>query len=355
MKKIAINGESWCRNITGIERVATEVVVALDSLAKSGEIELILPANAKNVPVLKNIHIVQLSKSVSFFPVWCQIDFQKYVLTHHAISLDFSNVCPVFCPGIEYIHDIYCKLFPSDFKTKHDKFVQFYSSFMYRTIAHHAKKIVTVSEYSKKTIVDAYHINPNRVEVIYDGLGEYNTIQPDFSIFEKLPQHAEKPFYFTLGSLSVRKNLKWIADHAELYPNELFVISGKSLPDVVPPYLEKMKHMENVIMAGYLSDAQVKALCSKCKAFIFPSYFEGFGLPPLEAVSCGAQIIVSNATCLPEVYGSYAHYIDPDEPNVDLSRLLTEKVTYPQELLDKYTVANSAKQLYALITSILHY
>lgn len=351
-KIIAINGESYCRNITGIERVATETIEYLDTLASPGEIELILPANAKRVPVLKNIKVVQLQYEISSYPKWTQFVFQKYVRTHHAVSLDFTNTCPLFHPGIEYIHDIYCKLYPADFKTRHDKIVRLYSSFMYGIIARHAKKIIAVSEYTKKTIVDTYHINPKRIEVIYDGLGQYNTIPVDSSIFSKFPQLKNKDFYFTLGSLSVRKNLKWIADHAALYPNELFVVSGKALPDVVPPYLEKMKSLKNVIMAGYLSDGEVKAILSECKAFIFPSYFEGFGLPPLEALSCGAQIIISNSTCLPEIYGKSAHYINPDEPNVDLERLLEEPVANSQEILHALTIEKSAKQLYKVIKSV---
>ena len=105
-------------------------------------------------------------------------------------------------------------------------------------------------------------------------------------------------------------------------------------------------------MAGYLSDGEVKAILSECKAFIFPSYFEGFGLPPLEALSCGAQIIISNSTCLPEIYGKSAHYINPDEPNVDLERLLEEPVANSQEILHSLTIEKSAKQLYKVIKSV---
>ena len=350
---LAINGEFFCRNLTGIERVAIDTLEALDRLLPPGRTELVLPSNAQNVPQYANIKRVSLPVAASFFPKWTQGAFQKYVLKNRRLSLDFSNTCPYFSPGIEFLHDIYGRLYTDDFKSRRDKLIRLYSNIMYRRIAKKAKKIIAVSEYTKKTIVETYKINPERVKVIYDGLGSYKKIKPDFSVFERLPQLKEKNFYFTLGSLSTRKNLKWIAANARAFPDAFFAVSGKPLPSMVPPELEAMKSLPNVLMTGYLSDAEVKALLSKAKAFVFPSYFEGFGLPPLEALSCGAQIVISDRTSLPEIYGKCAHYIDPDNQNVDIAALLKEPVEGAENLLEKLTVENSARQLAEVITEVL--
>ncbi len=352
-RKIMINGESWCRTLTGVERLAIEVTQALDSLFAPNEAELIVPKNAVNVPELKNIKVVKLNVKANFFPIWTQIFFQAYVLLHHGISFDFSNTCPFFTPGVEFIHDIYAKLYPESFISKRDKLIHLYHLIMYRTIAKRAKKIFTVSEYTKKTIVDTYKIDPNKIKVVYSGVSHYNKVQKDDSIFEKLSLNKDQQFYFTLGSLSLRKNLKWIANHAELYPEEFFIISGQSLVNfMLPPELEKLKNLKNVILAGYLTDEQVKALLSKCKAFIFPSYFEGFGLPPLEALSCEAKIIISNATSLPEIYGNCAYYIDPDKPDTNLEELLQHDVATSSELLKKFTLENTAKRIYSILEEL---
>jgi glycosyltransferase involved in cell wall biosynthesis len=90
----------------------------------------------------------------------------------------------------------------------------------------------------------------------------------------------------------------------------------------------------------------------KCKAFILPSYYEGFGLTPLEALSCGAKIIVASAASLPGIYGKTAHYIDPFNIDVDLDALLREPVEAPDSILEKYSYDTSAKQVYDLIQSI---
>ncbi|MCR4821497.1 MAG: glycosyltransferase family 4 protein [Treponema sp.] len=348
---IAINGECWCRNLTGIERLAIEVTSYLDELVKPGQMELILPSNAKNIPHLKNIKTVILPVQAHFIPKWTQIDYQGYVLKNHRYSFNYSNTAPFFCPGFEFIHDIYAKLYTADLKTKRDKLIQLYSNLMYRTIAKRARLIFTVSEYTKKTIIDRYKTPEKKIKVVYSGVSAYSHIKSDESIFERLPSLREKSFYFTLGSLSTRKNLKWIARHAELYPNELFAVSGKALPSLVAPELEKMKTLKNVIMTGYLSDEEVKALLHKCKAFIFPSYFEGFGLPPLEALSCGCPIIISNATCLPEIYGNCAHYIDPENADVNLDALLAEKVEEPDRLFEKYNLKKTAGRIYEILQS----
>ena len=225
---------------------------------------------------------------------------------------------------------------------------------MYRRIAKKAKEVITVSEYTKKTIIDSYHTKPEKISVVYSGLSqEYKNLEPDFSIFEKFPVLKEKPFYFTLGSLSKRKNLLWILKHAELYPNEFFVVSGKALNNVIPQELEELKNLKNILLAGYLKDEEVKAIYTKAKAFIFPTYFEGFGLPPLEALSMNCPIIISDSTCLPEIYGKCAHYINPNDPSINLDEVLKQKTESPKELLEKFTLKNTAERLYKIIEKYL--
>ncbi|MBQ2463493.1 MAG: glycosyltransferase family 1 protein, partial [Treponema sp.] len=111
MKKIvAINGESWAKNLTGIERVAQDTVTYLDKICSPGEFELVVPKNILRPAEFKNIKVVQLDAEAHFFPKWTQIHFQKYVIKNRRLSFDFSNTCPYFAPGIEYLHDIYAKL-----------------------------------------------------------------------------------------------------------------------------------------------------------------------------------------------------------------------------------------------------
>jgi glycosyltransferase involved in cell wall biosynthesis len=155
-------------------------------------------------------------------------------------------------------------------------------------------------------------------------------------------------YYFLLGSLSKRKNIKWIIEYARKNQDSFFAISGVSLPTVKAVELDNTIP-QNIIMLGYLDDSKVKALMEKCKAFILPAYDECFGLTPLEALSCGAQIVIAKAASLPEIYGNTAHYIDPFNTDVDLDKLILEPVEKPDTILGKYSYDTSARMVYNIM------
>jgi glycosyltransferase involved in cell wall biosynthesis len=348
MARIIINGTFYGDKLTGIERFAHEITTRLDALSAPGEFSLVFPPVVPySIPSFKNIAVVHLPKTPG--KQFKNVKLALYILFKRLCCLDYGNRTPPFGHGVVFLHDIYCRVHQEDFKTAADKKTMKKTCRMYERIARKADTICTVSEFSKRQIMEYYGVAAEKIEVIYSGSDHMNSIVPDSGIFDRIPELNEKPFYFTLGSLSLRKNLKWIADHAELYPEELFVISGTALKNVVPPELAKLQTLKNVIQAGYLSDAEVKALMQRCKAFVFPSYFEGFGLPPLEALSCGAPVIIGKAASLPEIYGNCAHYIDPFKPDADLDKLLAEPVADPAALFEKYSLDRSAERLYTLL------
>ena len=97
---------------------------------------------------------------------------------------------------------------------------------------------------------------------------------------------------------------------------------------------------------GFVSDEEMKTLMANCKAFIHPALYEGFGITPMEAMSVGAELIISNAACLPEIYGKSSHYIDPHNSDVDLDKLLSEPVESADKVLNNYSWEKFAKKFY---------
>jgi glycosyltransferase involved in cell wall biosynthesis len=348
-KKVLINGDFLCRRLTGIERYAYEITRRLDNLCKKDEIAIVIPSYVEDIPAYKNLEIIRLEKKSKSNIRWQIITLQGFLLTHKKYTiLEFGNTALPLTPGIIFLHDIYCEFFPEDFVSKKDKYTRFYSRLQYRLITRLAKRIATVSEYSKKEISETFKINPSRINVIYSSADHIRDIVSDFSIFEQFPALAEKPFFLSLGSLSKRKNIKWILEYAKRHPESTFAISGTSLSTVKVNELED-EIPDNIVMLGYLDDSKVKALMTKCKAFVLPSYYEGFGLTPLEALLCGAQIIIAKAASLPEIYGKTAHYIDPYSIDIDLDILLDDPVEKPDAIIAKYSYDISAEKVYNII------
>lgn len=353
-KHILINGNFLCRNLTGIERFAYETCHCLDELlsqenAGDMELSILVPANAKVIPDYKNISIIP-ALALKSFPRWDLLYFPKICRRFHAEGLNFSNTAPFGrkC-GYAFLHDIYAYDFPADFTSFKDRLIRAYSCFHYKNIAKKAKKILTVSEFSKKQIQKAYNVEENRISVIPNGWDHFKSIEEDDGIFQKFPVLTEKPFFFTLGSLQKRKNLKWIVEYAKNHPGQTFAISGKTISGMESDQLENLASLKNVVLLGYVSDGEVKSLMKKCLAFVFPSYYEGFGIPPLEALSAGAQIIVANSASLPEIYKKSAHYIAWDSTNCDLNDILNESVEDPAAVLSEYTYENAAKRLFEVL------
>lgn len=345
-----INPNFLCRNLTGIERFAFETCNRLDSLLQQNDdVRILIPLNAKTIPEYKNIKIIKLAKPLKSFPKWDLFEFSGWCRRLNATGINFSNTAPIGkrC-GISFIHDIYPKQFPKDFCSVKEKLIRLYSCFNYSNIAKNAKKVLTVSEFSKEQIQKIYKVPDNRIEVIPNGWEHFNNI--DFEPFSDSGDFLTTgSFYFTLGSLQKRKNLKWIAGYAAAHPQEKFAISGKIISGFASNEVSALQNLPNVKMLGYVNDSQVKWLMKNCKAFVFPSYYEGFGIPPLEALSTGAKIIVGNAASLPEIYENSACYIDPDNFNINLDDLLKNNVESPEKILNKYTYDKAAQKLYNIL------
>lgn len=352
--KYIINGRFASRTVTGQERFCIEIIKELDNIVKNdgNEWELVVPEYADNVPNCKNIKVVRKGKVKGH--LWEQTNFAAYVLKNKGLSINMSMKEPLISPGVVVIHDMAYKLPYSIIKGKGTlkrNVSRIWHRIHHRFAVWFSPIIFTVSEYSKKQIVEIYHIDPDRVKVLGNGWQHFNSVVPDEGIFEKWPDLEENEYFFTLGSLKANKNVKWILDVAKKNKNYKFVIAGKaSLSDFGVEY--NADTLPNVDIVGYISDGEVKALMSKCKAFIFPSYFEGFGIPPLEAMSVGADVIVAKASCLPEIYGDAAHYIDPDNANVDLDKLLEEKTGDKKNILEKYSWNRFARIMYKDIINI---
>ena len=193
-----------------------------------------------------------------------------------------------------------------------------------RRTAKKAARIATVSEYSRQDLLDIYKLSPEKVVVTYNGVESSFTPQPS------VPNEAEavrkrfgvsRDFLLAVGSLQPRKNLvRLIRAYARLrseredFRPQLVIVGRKLwLASEIFDEVKRQRWADDVILTGYVADEDLPALYRAARAFVYPSLFEGFGLPPLEAMASGTPVVTSDVSSLPEITGDAALLIDPND------------------------------------------
>lgn len=218
----------------------------------------------------------------------------------------------------------------------------------YRRIAKRAERIITVSEFSKSEIAKYYGVPASKMDVVYNAWQQMQRIAPDESIFARHPQLKPGQYYFSMANLLKNKNFPWVLRAAGAKHDAVFAIAGGGSLAAEAERLG-LADLPNVLYLGYVSDGAAKALMAHCKAFLFPTLYEGFGIPPLEAAACGApQIIVSDTPCMREVYGPCAAYIDLAANPGDVDDV-TPATAPTAALLEKYSWDKSAERLLQIL------
>ncbi|MBQ7981100.1 MAG: glycosyltransferase family 4 protein, partial [Oscillospiraceae bacterium] len=309
-----------------------------------GELEILVPLSAENVPDYKNITVVRYGKRNGI--LWQQLDLARYLRKNKKQGIFFNNVLPLLYPhGIITVHDVCYKANPRFYSSLRDKLSMLWHRLHYFFAAHSKMLILTVSEFSKSEIIKYYKVDADRIKVIKNGWQHMENIVDAEDTFEKYSFLRSDNYYFSMSSLGANKNFKWILYCAKNNPDSVFAIAGggklKGTAEA-----EGFVNLPNVHFLGYVSDEDAKTLMAHCKAFLFPTLYEGFGIPPLEAVSCGcSRIIISDTPCMHEIYGNYADYIDPNDLNTDLKGLISDNSFDTKQILHKYDWKKSAYEL----------
>lgn len=356
MKKIVFNGFWVGTNVVGVSRYAYNIIKELDKLLEDSKgkycVELLIPTDASECDLdFNNITIVKKGQCTGKIRkiFWEQVTFPRYVKESKGVGVDLTLSIPVH--GIRYIaiHDCIYESFPENYEG-HEFHRALYIWKVRRVTKQSKIQIITVSTESKKEIIRYYNIAPNRITVIGNGWEHMKDIVSDERVFEKCKIDEKKPYFFALGSKYKHKNLTWILNVAKKNSMYNFVLTGN---DSFSNEYEELnrKKADNIIFTGFVSDGEMKALMLNCVALIQPSFYEGFGIPPLEALSLGKKIIVSNVSCLPEIYEDSAIYIDPNNSNIDLESLMEEHTGDARIILEKHSWKKSAKEMLELVGS----
>ena len=345
-KKFVINGRFMEDNMHGLARYSRELTNGLDKMVDNSiRVTLLVPPTAKNLPQYNNITVETIGNFGG--TRWEQTYLRKYVKSHRdSLCVNLCNITPLFVqPGITAILDIMYKVNPSHYTTLRNRISRYWHMLQYSYITKHEKVIITISEFCKREIETHYPASNGKIVVIPCAWQHVLEYKESTDWEERYPFLKSGEFFFSLSTLSRNKNGKWIIEAAKKNPGSVFAMGGKFYET------EYSDIPENVHLLGYISDEDACALMKHCKAFIFPSVYEGFGLPPLEALALGADVISSNATSLPEVLSDSVHYIDPYVTDVDFNQLMRETVGEKVHALGQFSWKYSASQLLKVMKS----
>jgi glycosyltransferase involved in cell wall biosynthesis len=307
---IYINGRFLTQQLTGVQRFAHEVVRALDEMLQecvfdrhAWRFTVLAPQGALTHLPLRHIELRQVGYLQGH--VWEQSELPHY--SRDGVLLNLCNTGPMFKPRqIVVIHDAAVFAAPQGYTRS---FVGWYRLLLH-TLVRSKVRIATVSEFSRAELARDLKVPAEQIVVITEGVDQVLRTAPDDGIFERAGIGA-RPFVLAVSSANPNKNFKAIAEAAAHLgePDFDLVVAGNTNSRIFGQSAQLPKFIRQL---GYVSDAELVALYRRAACFVFPSKYEGFGLPPIEAMACGAPVIVARAASMPEVCGEGAIYFDPD-------------------------------------------
>lgn len=304
---------------TGIGRYLRNLLIHLARIDKHNEYIVFINADNSRVVTQENFRFVPLAIPVPLYSLrehyWLPWEIHKWnVAMMHYPNFDIPLVRSY--PTVVTIHDLIYYLYPNQCPSK---IAHYYARFMLQYVTNHAHVLITDSEYSKQDLVKHFHISDEKIHVILPAADEkccsLTTGRIRTNIAEKYG--IEQPYILYVGKHHPYKNIGTLLQayntHREIYEKFQLVIAGKQDSRWKDLYMtaKTLNSGKYIVFTDFVPEEELFELYRHARLFVFPSLYEGFGLPPLEAMACGVPVISSNAASLPEVIGDAGVLVDP--------------------------------------------
>lgn len=319
MQRVVINGRFLDKPVTGVERYAREIASALDRMVKD------------RVPCVRGMAFVVArprSDSPSFTTTIPEVRVGPFngqlweqttlaLFARGSVTLNLCNLMPLLASNqIVCVHDAHPWLIPDNF------------SWLFRTWYHFAvprairrcARWTTVSRYSGDTLQQLGVARKPPDAITYNAADTF--VQESLPNISHHPQVGTRPFVLCLGSESVNKNLSLIAEIAPVLQKHGIdiVAAGGARAGVFGSTSSSCR--DGIIRLGRVSDDELRQLYAHALVFAFPSFYEGFGVPAIEAMQFACPVIASNTSAMPEVLGDAAILVDPHDSAAWISAIL---------------------------------
>lgn len=319
-RRLVINGRFLSQATTGVQRYAHEIVRAMDlCLAERDtldgrEVVLLAPPDARPFGGdLRRIRTVRAGRRGGQW--WEQVELPR--LARNDVLLSLANSGPlVHRRHMVCIHDAAVHATPENYSAA----FRLWYRVLHRTLAHRARRLITVSAFSASEIERCYGHAADRIAIVPNSAEHIRAVVPSAGILERHGLRRGE-YVFALGgtrsknAAAVSRALRGLPE-----PRPRLVVAGRANGRVFGRHGDEGTGA-GAVHLGAVSDGELKALYQGALCFVFPSRYEGFGIPPLEAMTCGCPVVVSRAASLPEACGAAALYCDPDDPD-DIARAI---------------------------------
>ena len=316
----------------GIDRVTIELIRNLQKIdtknkyfifAKPGMNEGVISETA-------NFKIVLLKGSNYF--LWEQFYLPKAIKKYKCDLIHCtSSTAPLFSKTLTLLtlHDIIfleksVLTMMSENATYYNKFGNFYRRIIAPFIIKRSTKIITVSYFERNQIINYFKkINPDKITTVYNGVNDFFSLKEDTILRNKIKSKYKLPdtFLFFIGNKDQRKNTKNVVKAFSLFiestKSDITLVilhhTRKNLQKILKE-IGKPALIEKIVLIGYVSDTDMRALYALSTIFLYPSKREGFGIPIIEAMASGTPVITSCTSSMPEIAGNSAHIVNPESP-----------------------------------------
>lgn len=334
---IAINGRFLTQGLTGVQRYAGEMTRALDALVASGEVpamRLIAPAGALGLEAFP--HLAPVTAGARGGQLWEQLDLPRAAAGDFLLNL--GNTASVLQGRNQavVIHDAGVFDTPESYSWK---FRSWYQG-LQRTLVFRGTQVLSVSQFSAERIGANLGLEPARIGVTLEG-GEH--ILREAADATMLARHGLTPrgYALVIGTGAAHKNLAALHHAIGALGARGLVLAVAGAKDASVFRQDGAPPEANVRPLGRVSDAELRALYENALCLVFPSRYEGFGLPPVEAMWCGCPVVASRAGAVPEVCGDAALWFDATRP-ADLG-LAVARLADDAKLRDTVIAAGRAR------------
>lgn len=316
-KTVVINGRFLTQSVTGVQRFAVEISLGLVKLYDN--VVVLTPFNIVQKEINEKLNGKIIGKNKGH--IWEQYDLPRYLkheYNENFILLNLCNTGPILLKNsIVTIHDIAVLKFPEWYSKPFYIFYKFLLPLLVKKALH----IITVSEFSKSEILQYFSLDESKVSVVYNAVSEF----PNSDDSLDNPYDKYKNYFLALSSLNPRKNFKrtieaFISSEVNA---QLLLVGGNDKSFMDSKIYIPTHYKDKIHFLGYVSDKYLPYLFTNAIGFLYLSLYEGFGIPPLEAMQYDCPVLVSNTTSMPEICKNAALYVDPTSVS-EISNIIKE-------------------------------